>query len=261
MTDTTPALRLFLEAFTAADVAEPLLSFDDTTPGESIRTAMTERRQDVVGIRFQGQVARWMHRDDLPVSPPAYRTFEPSMVIDSSAPLHVVIQRLDEQEPLFVRSLGQVGGVIDRHDTQNAAMRMWLFGLVTVMDLRVTEIIRDTFPGAEWQRYLSPGRLQKAKELQEERTRRNDARDLLDCLQLSDKGKIIACDEELRGLTRFHSRRGVEQFVSGLESLRNHLAHSQDFAANWETILDLARNVRRVVIGADEHEGESTPRG
>ena len=35
VTDTTPALRLFLEAFTAADVAEPLLSFDDTTPGES----------------------------------------------------------------------------------------------------------------------------------------------------------------------------------------------------------------------------------
>lgn len=255
--DSTTSLRLFLEAFTAQDLAQPLLSFDDTTSRDSILAAITGRRHDVVGIRFQGEVARWMHRDDIQAHPPVHRTFEPSMVVESSAPLHVVIQLLDEQEPVFVKSLGRVGGVIYRRHTQSAAMRMWLFGLVTVMDLRVTEIIRDRLPDAQWQRHLSAGRLQKAKELQDERTRRHDPRDLLDCLQLSDKGRIIACDEELRRLTRFHSRRGVEQFVSGLESLRNHLAHSQDFTADWETILDLARNVRRIVIGADEHQHES----
>jgi hypothetical protein len=249
--DSTTSLRLFLEAFTALDLAQPLLSFDDSTSREVLLAAIAERPHDVVGIRFQGEIARWMHRDDLKVQPPVHRTFEPSMVVESSAPLHVVIQLLNEHEPVFVKSLGRVGGVICRRHTQSAAMRMWLFGLVTVMDLRVTEIIRNRLSDAQWQRHLSAGRLQKAKDLQDERTRRHDTRDLLDCLQLSDKGRIIACEEELRRLTRFHSRRGVEQFVSGLESLRNHLAHSQDFMADWETILDLARNVRKVVMGTD----------
>jgi hypothetical protein len=137
-------------------------------------------------------------------------------------------------------------------------MRMWLFGLITVMELRVTGVIRERYPDGSWQQFMTESRLQKARDLQAERARRKDPRDLLDCVQLSDKGGIIARNEELRRRSRFDSRRGVEQFVSNLESLRNHLAHSQEISGNWDVILDLARNVRRVVTGPDEDTCEST---
>ena len=57
-------------------------------------------------------------------------------------------------------------------------------------------------PGDSWKQYLSESRLQKAEALLEERKRRNQNLELIDCLQISDKGQIIARNEELRCLTQ-----------------------------------------------------------
>jgi hypothetical protein len=73
---------------------------------------------------------------------------------------------------------------------------------------------------------------------------------LLDCLQFSDKGQIIARNEEIRGLTQFQSRRQVEQIVKQLERLRNNLAHAQDIiATDWDTIVLLAENLDDILLG------------
>lgn len=259
MTDSARSLELFLEAFNARDIAEPLPSFDDSTPREAIQAAIASSRFDVAGIRSRGFVTAWVTLDDLRGPGGQPRPIEDGSRIDDSAPLHEVIKSLSEAEPLFMRTLGQVTGVIRRRDIQKPAARMWLFGLITVMEQRVTGVIREQFPDAGWQRFLSPGRLQKAKDLQAARARHRENRDLLDCLQLADKGTIIARDGELRRLSRFESRRGVEEFVSGLESLRNQLAHAQELSADWEIIEDLARNLRRVVTGAAESTWENIP--
>ncbi len=55
--------------------------------------------------------------------------------------------------------------------------------------------------------------------------------------------------EPLRTWTQFASRRDVEHFVKDMQDLRNNLAHSQDILGDWETIVNLAKNVRRVVLG------------
>lgn len=128
-------------------------------------------------------------------------------------------------------------------------MRMWLFGLVTTSELRVTRLIDKRFPEGGWQELVSPGRLDKARELQLERRRRGQNPSLLDCLQFADKGDIVARDEQLRRLTRFPSRRAVETFVKALQSLRNNLAHAQDLSGDWNVILELALNLHRVVLG------------
>src|SRR5690349_18064288 len=107
-------------------------------------------------------------------------------------------------------------------------MRMWLFGLVTISELRVTRMIDELCPQESWRQYLSEGRLAKARELQEQRERRGQRPSLLDCLQFADKGQIVARDERLRERTRFSSKSAVERFVKSLQVLRDNLAHSQD---------------------------------
>ena len=108
-------------------------------------------------------------------------------------------------------------------------------------------------PGDSWKQYLSESRLQKAEALLEERKRRNQNLDLMDCLQISDKGQILARNEELRGLTRMQSRRQTEQTIRLLESLRNNLAHSQDIiSCDWETIVVLCKDLERVIHGTEE---------
>ena len=74
--------------------------------------------------------------------------------------------------------------------------------------------------------------------------RRNRELKLLDCLQLSDKGQIIARSEKLRSMTRYGSRRKMEEAVKMLEKLRNNLAHSQDIVVNdWDAIVALSENL------------------
>jgi hypothetical protein len=59
----------------------------------------------------------------------------------------------------------------------------------------------------------------------------------------------MACHEQLRGHTRFSSKRAVERFVQSLQDLRNNLAHAQDIAGDWPVIFELAANLHHIVVG------------
>jgi hypothetical protein len=246
------SLQLFLNGFTARDIAQPLSSFDLTTPASDVLAAIDASPTEVVGVRKAGIVAGWLTRQDLARSDVTLRPFDPASILDETAPLHEVLIALDRSPQLFVRTLGQVGGYISRRDIQKPAMRMWLFGLVTVSELRVTQAIDEVCPYDSWRQYLSEGRLQKALEMQEKRKLRGENRNLLDCLQFADKGWIVASDDRLRERTRFSSKRQVERFVSSLQALRDNLAHAQDISGDWEVIRDLAVNLQRIV-------GEESP--
>ena len=154
---------------------------------------------------------------------------------------------------MFVRVLGTVGGIITMSDLQKPPVRMWLFGMISLMEMRMSRLVELKCQGDSWKQYLSESRLQKAEALLEERKRRNQNLDLIDCLQISDKGQIIARHEELRRLTKMQSRRQTEQVIRMLESLRNNLAHSQDIiSCDWETIVELCKDMERVIHGTDE---------
>jgi len=128
-----------------------------------------------------------------------------------------------------------------------------LFGMITLLEMRISRLIEVMCPNETWKAYLSEGRLEKAQSLLEERRGRNQSLGLLDCLQISDKGQIIARNEDIRRLTKMKSRRQTEQTVKMLESLRNTLAHSQDIiACDWETIVALCGDLERVIGGTEQ---------
>ena len=80
----------------------------------------------------------------------------------------------------------------------------------------------------------------------DERSRRNQRARLLDCLQFSDKGQIVARHEGIRQLTIFSSRRQAEDAIRKLEQLRNNVAHAQDIAKpDLETIVQLCDFIMR----------------
>lgn len=251
MSGSEDALHLFLNGFSARDLADPLPSFDDTTPTATILAAMKARQFDVVGVRRSGVMAGWLMRDDSASDrqPVGVRPFDPASVIADTASLNEVVHGLNAFPCLFVRGFGQVSGLIRRVDLQKPPMRMWLFGLLTITELRVTRLIDELCPQESWQKYLSAGRLQKGRDFLHERRRRGQSRTLLDCLQFADKGQIVARDESLRARTRFASRREVEEFVKALQDLRNNLAHSQDISGDWDVIHNLATNLHRIVLG------------
>ena len=245
--------RVFTEGFTARDIAEPLISFDAATAASEVLDLMNQRNFDVVGLRKDGVVAGYVERDRLRGSVCGEHIQAIEAPISDSASLADVVLGLAKSPRLFVRVLGAVGGIITMSDLQKPPVRMWLFGMISLMEMRMTRLIEVNCPGDSWKQYLSESRLQKAEALLEERKRRSQNLELLDCLQISDKGQIIARHEEIRRLTKMQSRRQTEQVVKMLESLRNNLAHSQDIiSCDWETIVELCKDMERVISGTEE---------
>jgi hypothetical protein len=167
-------------------------------------------------------------------------------VLDDSESLLKTLTALEVEPFVLIRALGTVCGVVTRADLQKPHARMWLFGIVTLIEMRFTELIERHGPEDGWKQYVSTGRLQKVESLRAERQRGNQLVRVLDCLQFADKGQIVARNEAIREQTIFTSRREAERTTKSLERLRNNLAHAQDFAtSDWETIVSLCRFMAR----------------
>jgi len=244
------ALAVFSEAFTARDIAEPLRSFDQSTPVVGIADVLDKNLQTVIGIRDQGFVSGYARRDDLrddcSVADVA-RGFARGQILAADASLDDVVSVLTRFDYCFISVMDGIGGVITRGDIEKPVVRMWLFGIITSLEMNMVALIRGKLKDS-WQQHCSNARLNKARQLQAERLRLTPQVDLLDCLQLTDKAKIIFSASDDLEAYGFSSKSAADKVSRELELLRNHLAHGQPIAAeNWPQIVRLSANLERVV--------------
>ena len=241
--------RMFTELFTAMDIAETLFSFDMHSSCADAERVMRHHYQDVASVRSKGRVQGYIRLSDLGEVACAdrMRHFTADQVVDSDTTLSDVIHVLTRHDYCFVTLLEDVVGVIGRNDINKPIVRMWLFGLITMIEMRVVEIIQETLPDGGWQACLSTERVKKAQAMQAERQRRNQHCALLDCLQLSDKGRIIVEHPQLLELFGFDSKGAAKRIIKSTESLRNNLAHAQDIVTHdWAQIARLSRRVEEL---------------
>ncbi len=125
---------------------------------------------------------------------------------------------------------------------------MWLFGMITIVEMFIFRTIETKYPQSTWRSELTSERLKKAEDLQNERKRRNQHVTLLDCLQLGDKAKILMKDPEMRENMGFESKRTADKALKDFESLRNNLAHAQDIITyNWDSIVVISRRLNKIM--------------
>lgn len=243
--------RVFLGAFDALDVAEPLCSFDAERPAAEVRAALTARGFDRVGVRVGGHVQGYAERDALAggVLGDHLRPFAPDDLVADTASLQEVIESLAVNDRCFVTVLGEAAAIVTRTDLEKPPVRMFLFGLITVLELLLGRAVAQGWPEEGWRAHVAPGRLEKALALQAERGRRGHEVALLDCLQLSDKGQLALRLPEVR--ERFSagaSRKEALRALKELEELRNHLAHAQEIVpTGWARIATFTRRLDRLL--------------
>lgn len=233
--------RLFLEGFSAMDIAEPLVSFDDSARSADVKEFMEEKDFDLAGIRKKGLVEGYVRREEL-VSGCCGDHIHPFTpdddLVPDTAKLTDVVKSLAINKTCFVTVLDRVGAIITLTDLEKPPMRMFLFGIITLGEMVITEVIRHRYSDGSWQEFLSEQRLAKARALQEERQRRGQKVDLIDCLQYGDKGWIISYDEEFRKAVGNDSRREMRRAVKEMETIRNNLAHTQEIIpTGWPRII------------------------
>lgn len=139
--------KTFVRSIVARDIAEPLPSFDATTPASDVRRVMLEQRYLVAGVRCDGLVTGYVVPEKLAEGTcgEAMHDFATATVLADSAFLLDVVRALDPVSWVFVTTMGTVAGVITRRDLQDPPVRMWLFGLITVLEMRFLTLIRQHF--------------------------------------------------------------------------------------------------------------------
>ncbi|MET0029131.1 MAG: HD domain-containing protein [Candidatus Thiodiazotropha sp.] len=249
------SLKHFTEAFDAADIAEPLASFDAESRVERVQEVMRSKGWSVAGVRDGGLVKGFILLEDLDtgVCRDYLREFSKGQILRRENSLSDVIQVLTRFECGFVTLLGDVNGVILRSFIQKPIVRMWLFGMITIIEMNITENIKAFYPDGQWQDRVRDKRLEVALGLQRERERRGQQCALLDCLQFADKAQILIDNDEALQRLGFATRRSAKKVITDLESLRNNLAHSQDIVAHdWPQIARMTRRIEALV-----HWGEA----
>ena len=253
--------RVFYDSFVARDLAEPLASFDVSAATETVREFMQSRPLTVIGVREYGVVAGVIEQDQLNDHAIAQqvRRLSGATILATTSSLREVVAALNEASFVLVETLGQPVGVIVRADLEKPPMRMWLFGMVTLFEMSITRVLASHYVSDSWMPHLSESRIAKAQELQNERLRRKEAVALVDCLQLSDKGQLFACSEELRFRYWDRSKTQILKVIKELERLRNNLAHSQSYIGqNWDGIVRLAETLDSLIELPSELTGQSS---
>jgi hypothetical protein len=233
---------LFARAIALRDIAEPLASFDHREPATEVRAFMEQRGYDVVGLRESGVVTGYVARTELAEDAAGkfHRAFTASDMLPDSEPLLAAFEALREKRHIFITVFGHVGGIVTRGDLQKAPVRLWLFGLVSLLEMQLLRVVRVRYPTEAWTPQISGERLEGARRVFAERQRRKEELDLSDCLQLGDKAAIFMKDAELFVLSGFASRQSLEDFFKEIGALRNGLAHANDIlSGRWPALADL----------------------
>lgn len=241
--------RLFGEMFCARDIAESLPSYTWDMSERDMLHRLDASSMPVIGLRKSGFVYGYVLLDESNTKPTCLkRRFMDTQLVDIDTPLLSVIAVLVHHQFCFVTSMGQVAGVISRNDIQKPVVRMWLFGLITLTEQHIADQIKQTWPNEEWVKFAGPARLTKAKALKEERERRGQLCELLDCVQLSDKALILLEDPTHLEQFGYSSRREAKTAVKEIESLRNNLAHGQDIVSyDWPQIIRMTSRVNETL--------------
>jgi len=249
------ALRIFMRAFSAQDIAEPLRSFDAEFEAGRIADYLNARPRNVAGLRESGKVMGFVRQQDLgdAAAQEYLRAFKKGQVVEGEATLADVVLVLTRHDYCFVRVLDDIVGVISRGEMQKPVVRMWLFGFITTIEMALRERISLRWLDGGWEKLMTPSRLQKAVALRDERVRRGQECELLDCVQLSDVARIVLGVPEERAAYGFDTAGAAKRTIKEMESLRNNLAHAQDIVTHdWAQIARMARNME---ILAKESEG------
>jgi len=233
--------RLFHDGFSVMDIAEPLVSFDAEADSQTVKRFMLKNDFDLVGIRVDGLVSGYVRQDDLSegLCRDYLHPFTPEDdLVQDTATLTEVVKSLSINKQCFVTILDQVAAIVTLNDLEKPPMRMFLFGIITLGEMMMTEIIRHRYQDGSWRNCLSEERIAKASQLQEERLRRGQKVDLIDCLQYGDKGWILSYNEDIREALGQESRSSARKSIKELETLRNNLAHFQEIIpTGWKRIV------------------------
>ena len=170
----------------------------------------------------------------------AMRPLSEENLIGADASILAFVRDTDFRKCRLVVSGSQISGLVTLSDLQRLPVCAALFGLVTHLEILMAEVIRRELKGSgEWLRYLSDGRRRDLRDELEKAEAQDGVVDALLFTQFCDKKSILSKSRNLKT-----SKRKFDNELGRIQSLRDHLAHANDYAASPEAASKTCETVR-----------------
>lgn len=245
---------------TAHAVLEPLQSCPADAEASAMARILRLRDFDVAGVQAKrnGPVIGFVARESLMggLVKDHMQVLTADALISDATPLSSLLTALKGRQHAFVLIGLAVRGIVTRADLNKPPIRVYLFGLISLLEMHLGFWIRAVYTGESLQSRLTARRLEIARKLQADRRKRNQDVSLVECLQFCDKRDLVLAQRNLREKLDLGSKSQAINFLKRAEDLRNRLAHSeQDLVkgSSWDSVISLVEWVESVVHVSDQH--------
>uniref|UniRef100_A0A7V2ZKG9 Swt1-like HEPN domain-containing protein n=1 Tax=Ignavibacterium album TaxID=591197 RepID=A0A7V2ZKG9_9BACT len=224
-------INIFSSQITVKNIAKPTIVYGSK---EEAKRICIENNYDVSIFRNKEEEEILVYlksNDDI-------STLKESQIISDSTPISEVLDIMIEPGYAFIKEHRKISHIVTRADFDSIPVRIWLFGMISLFEYEMRDFIRKNIKN--WENDLTKIRVQKAKNLFNEKKKRNEEVDLLDCTQLTDIGKILIKNKHICNKKFSHfSNQKLSSFFNSLNKLRDELAHSQRITIDLRKIKSL----------------------
>jgi hypothetical protein len=238
---------LFDKGITAESIFEPLKSCNLSENAITVKSELKRLGFDVAGVMKSksGPNIGYVKQKDLDsgIVKDHLLEFDIELLISDSTPIPELFDLLSDRDYLFILNKSQIKGIITKADLNKPIVRIYLFGLVSLLEMHLGFWLRNYYPEESWKKVLKDKRLEKAKKLYDIRKARNNEIDLFDCLQLCDKKVLFVDKKALVDEFSIKSKTQGKNKLKMIQKLRNSLAHSQKDILSVINIQELAELV------------------
>jgi hypothetical protein len=252
-------LEVFGHGAVTHAIAEPLLCAAAKQMGEDVRKVLLSRGFDVAGVKDSeiGPVIGMVITEQLTSGyvQDQLVEIEKDDLLKIDVPVGELLRFLRYKKRAFIQENSQIRAIVTHADLNKPPIRLYLFGLISLMEMHLQFWIMAQFGKDSWMSRLSNRRLELAKKLHVERQEVDEGISLIDCLQFCDKTSLIVKDQKLLLDLNLGSKTKARELFAAAERLRNDLAHSQlDLAhgTSWELILQCVDAIESLVHRSDQ---------
>jgi hypothetical protein len=243
---------------TVHEIFEPLLSCPAQAPASEMKDELTRRDFDAAGVKCDagGPVTGFVRRETLTTGlvEDHIEPISSDLLTNPSVGIAELLDRLSHCPYLFVTIDEAVSGVITVADLNKPLVRVYFFGLLSLLEIHMSFWVAQEYPNESWKQTLKAGRVEQAAKMHQERERRGQRLSLADCLQFADKRDLVVAHDGLRDRLSLQSKKAATKWLSDAEGLRNTLAHSQyDLVqgSSWPDLIALVQWVQAVIARSD----------
>lgn len=238
-------------------MTSPLVRLDPNLEAGAAEEELASRGIDQAPLA-EDPIHRHVLRDELrgvtgPVADAA-RPIEVQQVVAATTGLAHLLPAFRQTTHFYVLDRDGITGIVTRADLQLPPVSMAVLGIVTSLELALTELI-DVYSHGSWLPLLPAARRAELEKRFDQRQRNNAEITRLECLDLVDRFEIVGRLQRLRRDLDLPRKRDASKLKKRILTLRNPLAHggsvigAHDDFDETLTIIDDVQNLGGLAWG------------